>query len=337
MSQIYFMTEHGKLSESNFSFVFSDGKDKQTVFFPHDTDGIVISSKISVTGHALDLLAKEQIPVIFTHSNFKFKSKLDYGNSENILLRIKQYEISCNKEFALSIAKKIVTSKIRNQLAFIRRITRKINTQAKSSVIQIKDIQRQIERANSIDVLRGLEGLASREYFSIIKDNINPQWAQFPCRSQHPPKTNVNAVLSFLYTILAYRIEAAAHLYGLDATLGFLHANQNNRASLVLDLIEEFRTPIADAVCCSMFNHKILTEHDFREIYDSVYSEKTIYLTEDGIKKVIAEFEKKLETQILYLPIKQRISFKKIIFEQVKQFKKVILGEEREYHGFVYK
>lgn len=181
-----------------------------------------------------------------------------------------------------------------------------------------------------MDKVRGYEDLAARTYFSVFEMNINPDWAVFVKRSKNPPCTNVNAVLSFLYTLLMYRVESAIVAEGLDSCCGNLHVLNYGKSALVYDLMEEFRTPIADSLCCSLFNLGTLKENDF-EVVDSIESnddipkeketipesdfendseivfedeksEEAIFLTKEGIKKVIAAFEEKMDSVIYYEP-----------------------------------
>lgn len=131
-----------------------------------------------------------------------------------------------------------------------------------------------------------------RYYFSVLKLHIKPEWAVFEKRSKNPPETNVNAVLSFLYYLLAEEVELALQSEGFDCMAGVLHEIQYGRKSLVYDLMEEFRTPFADVIYCRLFNHKILNEEDFTQ------EGKAVYLTRDSMKKVIAEFEAKMSQEI---------------------------------------
>ncbi|HZK19570.1 MAG TPA: CRISPR-associated endonuclease Cas1, partial [Treponemataceae bacterium] len=195
----------------------------------------------------------------------------------------------------------------------------------------------------------------------VFKYNISPDWAVFGGRSKNPPKSNVNAVLSFLYTLLMYRITSALESQGLDTMAGVLHVINYGRASLVFDLMEEFRTPVADSICCSLFNLKVLKQDDFEEKNFSPSdenfpldtcdneearnenamlaskSETGILLTQNGLKKVIKQFEDKMNSQLYYEPLAKKISYQRIMIEQGKIYKRVILGEEKNYTPFSFK
>lgn len=187
-----------------------------------------------------------------------------------------------------------------------------------------------IGTAENQSALRGLEGTAARKYFSVLQHNINPEWALFPNRSQHPPKSNVNAVLSFPYTLLGNYVETAILSFSLDSMMGVFHVCYYGSVSLVYDLMEEFRTPLCDTVCCSLFNLGILKENDFEYMEDS-----SVFLTNSSIRTVIKEFERKLQDMIYYE--EEQLTYKEIIFEQVRKFRTFIEGKSVCYVPFAAK
>lgn len=157
-------------------------------------------------------------------------------------------------------------------------------------------------------------------------------------------------------------IESAIESQGLDCCAGNLHVLNYGKKALVFDLMEEFRTPIADAVCCTLFNQGILKPEDFENVCFSSDSEdfplenyenisesenmkdgfvtenqKGILLTKVGIKKVIAAFENKMDSLIMYYPMNEKTSYKKIIYYQVQQYKRVINEEEKDYKAYYFK
>ena len=318
---------------------------------------------VSITGEAMRLMTKYKIGATFLSSNGRFNGSLSFGESKNVFLRQKQYRILDSPNQSLKIARSIVSGKIRNQLSFMQRIKRKGGITEQNVFDAISSVKRALEGAEKtgdIEKLRGFEGIASKHYFSVFGYNIQPEWAEFKTRSKNPPRTNVNAVLSFLYTLLLYRVESAIESQGLDICAGNLHALNYGKNALAFDLMEEFRSPIADSCCCSLFNLGTLKEDDF-ELID--FSEddvdypletsippdssieksseekniKGVLLNKAGLKKVIAAFEQKMESVILYAPSGVRLPYKKIIYAQVEHYKRVVSGEETEYKSYYFK
>jgi len=349
MSVVYIISDHGKLNQVNETLEFTAADGTIRKIFPHRMDSLIIGGIVSISGRAFQLLLKHQINTFFINSNGKFNGKLIFNEPKNIFLRKKQYFFSGDEGSKLSIARTIVMAKVKNELTFVQRIKRKNDNEHEfTDIIQsFKRIIEQIESVENMDKLRGYEGIGAKNYFSIFRHNILPDWAQFPKRSQNPPLTNVNAVLSFLYTLLMYRIETAIEISGLDSMAGFLHEHEYGKSSLVFDLTEEFRTPVVDTLCCALFNLGVLSPDDFHEVIENEEGntensslrkgEKPILLTKEGLKKVIPAFQKKMETLVFYPPLETQLSWQMIIIEQVKHFKRVILGEEMLYKGYLYK
>lgn len=364
MAAIYILSDHGKLAKRDETIVFSQPDGTSTILFPFKTEHLVVVGKISVSAEALRLLMKYKIGVTFLSSNGKFTGKLSFGDSKNVFLRQRQFGILGDARKSLEIARAIVAGKIRNEISFMQRIKRKSaeeNRLLDEAINSVKHTLKNVERTEDIEQLRGYEGIAARKYFSVLGLNIIPEWAEFKTRSKNPPKSNVNAVLSFLYTLLMYRVESAIESQGLDICAGNLHALNYGKSALVFDLMEEFRTPIVDSACCNLFNMGTLREDDFERVRfvaddddfpleqgqeppdaagekeDEGKGESGILLSKSGLKKVVAAFEHKMDTLILYPPTSQRLSYTKIIYEQVIHYKRVILGEENEYKAYYFK
>lgn len=357
MASIYIISDHGKISRHDETLVFQQSDDTRTILFPYKTEHLVLMGNVSLSGDALRLIMKYKLGVTFLSSNGRFNGKLEFGDGKNVFLRQKQYRILDDGDASLKIARSIVTGKIRNEISFMQRIKRKSGKDGKALEDAIKSVKQNLsdaEKTGSVDSLRGYEEMAARSYFDVFAQNIIPDWAEFKCRSKNPPRSNVNAVLSFLYTLLMYRVQSAIESQGLDPCVGNLHALNYGKTALVFDLMEEFRSPVADTVCCALFNLGTLSEEDFEahdfSKEDSDYpldeaaeneadspQSKGILLTKAGLKKVIAAFETKMDSLILYAPTGQKISYKKIIYEQAEHYKRVVSGEETEYKAYYFK
>ena len=268
MSEIYILSDYGKLSKKDETIVFSQPDGTSTILFPFKTEHLVLVGKVSISADALRLLTKYKIGTTFLSSNGRFNGKLSFGDGKNIFLRQKQFRILDNPQKSLEIAKSIVAGKIRNEISFMQRIKRKNsneNEAVENAISSVKNTLSNAEKTDDIEKLRGYEGLAARKYFEVFKFNLQDEWAEFKTRSKNPPRTNVNAVLSFLYTLLMYRVESAIESQGLDSCCGNLHAVNYGKTALVFDLMEEFRSPVCDSVCCSLFNLGTLKSEDFEK------------------------------------------------------------------------
>ncbi len=352
MSVIYIVSSGGKLCKEGETLVLHSPECKTTIF-PYKTEQLIFIGSVEITGQALSLLMKHKIDTVFLSRNGRFNGRIVFGDSKNVYLRLKEYKLLENEEFKLKIAKSIVGGKIKNQLNFMQRINRKKenNSSIFEAVQKTKQLLELLERAKNVDEVRGYEGMGANHYFSVFKYAINQDWAVFNGRSKNPPEDNVNAVLSFLYTLLLFRVEASIEVEGLDPFVGFFHSIDYGKKTLAFDLMEEFRTPIVDTTAAALFNLGVLNPENFEEKIFSknedeypieedgeqvaLEEKKGVLLTKEGLKKAIIHFERKLDTEIFYPPLGQTITYKRVIREQASHFHRLINGEEREYHPMI--
>lgn len=329
MASVYIVSEIGKIKKSNENLIFENKDGETKRIMPDQTDLLVLNNHVSVTGESLTLLARNSIPVYFLQNGSIPNITLDFGNSKNGFLRQKQYLLSSDNHKALNIAKSIVKGKIKNQLVFMNRLNRAdTRNDLILPVTKFKVLIKKIDKCKTKDQLRGIEGTASRLYFDLFDCHIIPDWAVFGKRSRQPPQTNVNAVMSYLYSLLAVRVQNALEAYGLDTMCSNLHEMTYGKTSLAYDLMEEFRTPIADTLCCSLFNHGVLKPDDFEE------RDGGVYMTVEGCQKVIQAFESKMRNEINSDKEEQRFSYLELIFNQANKYKKFIMNEEESYVPF---
>ncbi len=361
MSTIYIVSDNGILQKKGETLQLAHHDGTITTIFPYKTEQLVILGSVEITGRAFRLLMHHNIDTIFLGTNGKYNGKLAFQDSKNVFLRQKQFKLLDDTDFRLRFAKETVDGKLKNQLSFMQRINRRRETenQVQQTIENMKRNIQKAQEAQDLSTLRGYEGMGARYFFSVFRENIKQDWAVFKGRSMHPPEDNVNAVLSFLYTLLLYCVDAAIEEEGLDAYVGYFHELDYGKRTLSFDLVEEFRTPLADTLCYALFNLGILAKEDFHEVVfssesddyplaqeeaDDSTSNNTLYqakkgilLTKEGLRKVISQFEKKIDTQIFYLPQARQMSYKMVIREQIKHFRRVVNGEERDYKPLVIK
>lgn len=355
MSIIYIVSNYGRLIKKGDVLLLKKENDILKTIFPFKTEQLIIIGKIEITSPAMNLLMRHNIDTIFLGSNGRYNGKLAFQTGKNVFLRQRQFQLLEDTKFCLKFSQSIVKGKLKNQLSFMQRIKRKDYPQQEvvDAITRMKNTIKQVDFAESIEQLRGYEGIGARYYFSVFKGSIIQDWAKFNGRSMHPPKDNVNAVLSFLYTMILFRVDAALETIGLDSYVGYLHSLDYGKRSLAYDLMEEYRTPIADTLTTALFNLGVLNEDDFEEVLFSpendeyplevledtpvVQEKKGVLLTKIGLTKVITQLERKLDTSFYYQPLVKKITYKKLFFEQIKHFRRVMTGEEAEYKPLVLK
>lgn len=332
MTDLHIISKKGKITKTDKHLLFRDIEGNETRILPSKINQILLYDNISITGEAFTILAKNKIPLSIKTYNGIDNILIQYENSKNVFLRQNQYRIVDNLEDSLEIAKIIVSGKIKNQLTFLQRIKRVDNNfeNKRDEILfvinELKLNLLKVKKCKSMNTLRGIEGFASRLYFFIFGLHIKYDWAEFKCRSKNPPKSNVNAVLSFLYSLLEQEVTFACQTKGLDIMIGTLHELSYGRNSLACDLMEEFRTPIVDTLCCYLFNDNILNEDDFEE------REGGVYLIKPALKKVVYNFEEKLDKSIKYED--KYLTYRELIFYQAEKYKKMIINKEETYVPF---
>lgn len=361
MGSVYVISDYGKLGKRDEALSFQSGSGDERRIFLHRTDRLIILGSVEISASALKLIMRNKVETVFLSKNGRFNGKLEFQEGKNVFLRKRQYDILSDESMQVKLARSIVCGKIKNQITFMQRIGRKNEDSAIEKAIH--DAQRNLQDAltcNVIDSLRGYEGYGSRIFFSVFKRNLQPDWAVFGGRSMHPPRDNVNALLSFLYTLLLYRIDSLIEMEGLDPYVGYLHTLGYGKRSLTFDLIEEFRTPICDTLACALFNLGILGIGDFEErvfspsddeqpleqegaeegssdVIDETIQIAGVLLGKPGLQKAAEKFEEKMDTLIIHPSLGEKVSYFMAMAEQVRQFKRVLLSEESTYVPFTVK
>jgi CRISP-associated protein Cas1 len=257
---------------------------------------IVCFAQVSISPPLMAFCAEGGISIAFLSMSGRFLARVEGPQSGNVLLRRAQHQHTGDPALALVAARAMVAAKAANQRGVIRRTLRdhgaSLETVAREALEQterrLTNAARMALQVSDLDALRGQEGEAANAYFACFGYLLRSPDVTFPGRSRRPPRDPVNAVLSLLYVLLAQDCRAAAEVHGLDPQMGFLHRDRPGRMSLALDLMEEFRAPLADRVCLSLFNRRQLSERDFRR-------EETgaVLLTEAGRETVLKAWQER--------------------------------------------
>lgn len=248
-------------------------EDKERIRIPlHNLEGIVTFGYTGASPAFMGQCAKRSIALTFLTQNGRFQARVVGESKGNVVLRREQYRIADDGDRKLEIAKNCILGKIYNARSVINRAVRdhaeRIDTEKFQLVSeQLKNGLGQIREAVSLDELRGYEGEAASRYFSVMDGLILQQKDSFYfyTRNKRPPLDNVNAMLSFVYTLLAHDTAAALETVGLDAYIGFLHTDRPGRISLALDMMEELRPIFADRFVISLINKRVVNSDGFEK------------------------------------------------------------------------
>ena len=260
---IAYVTSQGARIEKEGRRLIVHGKDFRHILFAAHLEQLVLFGNVSITAPAMFTLLKEGIDTVFLRADGRYMGRLASKEPANAVLRKRQFALCDDKEFRTNTGRILVQAKILNQATLLARIKRaRSRPLAAVAADTLRRRAAETECAVSCAELRGIEGRAAALYFQHLPLGFIQDWG-FTKRIRRPPTDPVNCVLSFLYTMLANRCYAAIRVAGLDPQPGILHELSYGRDSLPLDLIEEFRTMLADALTLSLFNMHMLDWGDF--------------------------------------------------------------------------
>jgi CRISP-associated protein Cas1 len=302
----------------------------------HNLENIVCFNYPGVSPALMGACAERNIGLCFLKPNGRFLARVTGKQKGNLLLRKKQYEFSQSELASAAIARSIVLGKVANSRTVIDRAIRDhallVNVpELRATSDYLKEILKSIQVGETVETLRGLEGNAAQRYFGVFGQLILHQREAFAftTRTRRPPQDNINALLSFLYTLLSNEVASALETVGLDPYVGFLHTDRPGRPSLALDMMEELRAVFADRLTLSLINRKQISGKGF------VQKESGGVLMDDETRKeVLSAWQKRKQEEILHPYLKERIPFGLIPHVQASLLARHLRGDLDAYPPF---
>lgn len=305
----------------------------------HNLEGIVTFGYTGASPALMHLCASRGVALSFLAPSGRLLAKVASPVQGNVLLRKRQYELSDDPESTLELARSFVLGKLMNSRTVLRRFLRDHGERVGNQEVDLaaRAISNQIDKllhANSLEVLRGIEGEAARTYYSVFDCLIlnDKSTFYFNGRSRRPPLDRTNAVLSFLYSLLAHDCASALETVGLDPQVGFLHRIRPGRLSLSLDLMEELRPYLVDRLTLSLINTQQIDERDF-----VVKETGGILMTDDGRKKIINAWQTRKQQEVTHPYFEERFEIGLIPYAQAMLLARYIRGDIDGYPPFLMK
>ncbi|MFG2734295.1 type I-C CRISPR-associated endonuclease Cas1c [Streptomyces harbinensis] len=259
-------------------------------------DGIVVYGNITLTTQLITRCAEDGRPITWMSRSGRYLARLDGATRGNVLLRHAQHTAHDDPDVRRAIAQHVVAAKIRNSRWIILRAARDADTGPQSALrataAEMIEALPVLPEAPDVDTLRGYEGNAARLHFEALRHALRPDEGipPFTRRERRPPTDPVNAALSFVYGLLRGLVHGAAEQVGLDPYVGYLHGIRPGKPSLALDLMEEFRAPLADRLVLTLFNRRQLRSGHFDELPGGA-----VHLTDDGRSVVVQAWQEAKE------------------------------------------
>jgi len=308
---------------------------------------VVIFGNVQVSTQALECLALLEVPVVYMTAYGRFIASLMPAPAKNINLRANQYRVFADPTRALELAREVVRAKVANQRTLLMRSLRSRSggDLAEGSIEPspsrgsdelaargMADLLARLDRVSDLGSLLGTEGQAASLYFGefgrMLKAQEPGRAFDFKSRNRRPPRDPVNCLLSFAYAMLAKDCFSTACAVGFDPYYGFFHAGRHGRPSLALDLMEEFRSVIADSVVLNLVNNGILASTDF------LAWREACQLTPEGRKKFFEAYEARKATIVTHPTYGYKMSYGRMLETQARMLAAYVRGETPRYTGF---
>ena len=302
----------------------------------HTLSAIVCFGNVLVSPFLMGLCAERGVHVSFLTENGRPLARVEGGKTGNVLLRVAQIEAARDPAKCAAIARSFVIGKVLNARNVLQRRLRDHGDDAAcaSAVASLANVAQRLKNANDVEVIRGLEGEAASDYFAAFNSLIVAQKDDFKMegRTRRPPRDPMNALLSFLYVLLANDCAGAAKSVGLDAQVGFLHALRSGRASLAFDLMEEFRAFFADRVALSLVNRGQIRKKDFK------FTESgAVEMSETARKTVLVEWQNRKKDEVVHPFLNERVAAGLLPFVQAQLLAKHLRNDLDAYPPFLVK
>lgn len=339
LNTLYVMTESCYLTLDGQNIVIQDGEKMLGRFPLHTLENIVCFTYKGASPALMGACAERKIGMSFFSPRGAFLARIVGKEYGNVLLRKEQYRISDDENRSIGYAKNMIAGKVFNSRWSIERTLRDHAYRVDAGKLkQISDTLYgtlpKIDGTLSVDELRGIEGKAAEQYFSVLNDMILNQKEDFffTTRNRRPPLDNVNAVLSFAYTVLAGECANALSSVGLDPYVGFMHGDRPGRTSLALDLMEELRPVLADRFILTLINTKAI-----RAIHFDKQKDNAVLLNEDGRKVFFNAWQTHKKEMITHPYLKVKMVWGLVPYVQALLLARTIRGDVDEYPPFLWK
>jgi len=339
LNTLFVLTEDNYLTLDGENIVILNGEETKGRFPLHTIECILYFGYKGASPALMGACAERSISLSFLKPSGRFLARVCGKIRGNVLLRKKQYRISESETQSCQIAKSFIMGKIYNGRWILERATRdhamRVDAEKlKKTSGDLAATLAMVDKCTDLDVLRGIEGKAAQEYFDVFDELIlhNKEHFYFHKRLRRPPLDNVNALLSFAYTLLANDCAGALECVGLDSYVGFLHRDRPGRESLALDLMEELRGVISERFVISLINGRTMLPKYFLQKENGA-----VFLNEDGRKMFLAAWQKKKQETITHPFLKEKIPWGLVPYVQALLLARFLRGDMDAYPPFFWK
>lgn len=339
LNTLFVTSQDAYLSLEGENVVVNREKREVARFPLHNLTMIVCFSYGGASPALMGACAERDVGMVFCSPRGKFLARVSGMSRGNVLLRRTQYRVADDPVQSCMVARNMIFGKLYNARWSMERTRRdhklRINDDVFRNACGIhKELLPQVSQTNELDSLRGLEGVGASAYFGVFDDMILRQKENFffHGRNRRPPLDNVNAILSFAYSLLANDCASALESVGLDAYVGFLHRDRPGRSSLALDLMEELRPCMADRFVLTLINNSIISSCDFQ-----LSESGAVRLTDEGRRKFLKHWQERKQENITHPYLEEKLPWGLVPYVQALLLARYLRGDLDAYPPFLWK
>ncbi len=320
MGKDYYIFKNCKIRrrDDNLELITAEGAKKNLQV--ETAENLYVFGECDFNSKALVFMGQKNVAMhIFNYYGFYSGSFFPRDKNVSGFLLIKQVNAYQNPERRLSIAREFIHSAAENIYRNLRYYHSR-GADVKATMTEIQRLTHKIKGAESIQGLMGCEGNIRKKYYSawteIIKEEV-----EFEKRVKNPPDNMVNCLISFINSLFYTTVLGEIYKTELNPTVSFLHEPSVKRFSLSLDLSEVFKPLVVDRMIFALLNKRIITSDDFEE------GSNYLYLKEKGKRKILLDYEQRLDRKIKHKTLERNVSYKYLIRLECYKLIKHLNGE----------
>jgi len=329
LNTLYVTTQGAYLAKEGESVVVKVEHETKLRVPIHALGSVVCFGQVTVSPYLMAFCGQQNVAISFMSEYGRFLARVEGPTTGNVLLRREQYRRSDDPAASAEIARAMLMGKIANARTVLQRVIRdhaekQDGDEIEAAVKRLGHYLRRLKQDADLEVVRGIEGEASKTYFHVFDQMITAQKDEFYFigRTRRPPTDNVNCLLSFIYTLLVHDLRSAAEAVGLDPQVGFLHRDRPGRPSLALDMMEEFRAPFADRLALSLINRQQLKAKDFVKSASG-----GVTLKDDARKTLLVAYQERKQDELTHPFVGEQMKVGILFHLQAKLLARYLRGD----------
>jgi CRISPR-associated protein Cas1 len=339
LNTLFITTQGSYLRKEGENVVVSVARQERARMPIHTLGSIVCFGQVTCSPFLMGFCGQRGVSLAFLTERGRFLARVEGPTSGNVLLRREQYRRADCPNMAAELARAFVIGKVANSRTTLQRAARDHADKSGHDAFQpainaLGRVLRELSVPLSLDVVRGKEGEAARTYFGAFDHQITAQkdTFSFSRRTRRPPEDNVNALLSFLYTLLLQDVRSACEAAGLDPQVGFLHRDRPGRPGLALDLMEEFRAMLADRLAVSLINRRQAAPKGFKQTESG-----GVHMDDETRKTVLIAYQKRKMEPIVHPFLNEKMTVGLLPHVQARLLSRHLRGDLDAYPPLLWK